>query len=286
MADLAMDVWLWAHDEYSSAFRQFGAAAEGMHSKIGLLAHGVGLLADGMGSLAGGILGDAVKEAAQYESVTQGMANNTNMTKAQLDDMRTASIALSEQTGQDAERIAEGWMHISNHLYEGAAAYNIASAAAKNAAATNGNVADDANILAGVLREYNVQAKDLARNNELATRYMDTLHNAVANSNWTNITSFFGGVERHLWGLAGLLEHHRHVAAQQVDGHHHGCGQCLERYHQLLWRCVGRHPHRMGGLLDQPRHAAPRVVDGHHRRRGQGVGRCQRLLRGCVGHHS
>src|SRR5205085_4970652 len=98
-----MDVWLWAHDEYSSAFRQFGAAAEGMHSKIGLLAHGVGLLADGMGSLAGGILGDAVKEAAQYESVTQGMANNTNMTKAQLDDMRTASIALSEQTGQDAE---------------------------------------------------------------------------------------------------------------------------------------------------------------------------------------
>lgn len=194
MADLAMDVWLWAHDEYSSAFRQFGAAAEGMHSKIGLLAHGVGLLADGMGSLAGGILGDAVKEAAQYESVTQGMANNTNMTKAQLDDMRTASIALSEQTGQDAERIAEGWMHISNHLYEGAAAYNIASASAKNAAGTNGNVADDANILAGVLREYNVQAKDLARNNELATRYMDTLHNAVANSNWTNITSFFGGV--------------------------------------------------------------------------------------------
>src|SRR2546423_14070225 len=173
-----MDLWLKAHDDFSKVFEKMGVEAEGLRGKIGLLAGGFGVLA-------GGVLAESVQQAADWQSKTQALGANTNMGAAGLDAMRTASIALSEQTGQDAERVAEGYMHIANHAYEGAAAVNILSAATKNAAATHGDAADDANILAGVVREMNVSTKALAQNSDLATRYMDTWHNAVANSNWT-----------------------------------------------------------------------------------------------------
>jgi TP901 family phage tail tape measure protein len=202
-SDLALDIWLRAHDEMSDVFKRVGKEAEGLRGKIGLLAGGVGVLA-------GGMLAGSVKMAADWQSATQAMANNTNMTKGQLEDMRRTSLALSSATGQSATSIAEGYMHIANHAYAGAAAFNIASAAARNAAATNGDVAEDANVLAGILREMNVSQKDLAANTGLATRFLDVMHNSVANSNWT-MKQFAEG-SKTAFAQAGLY----HVPISQV----------------------------------------------------------------------
>src|SRR2546423_1302813 len=139
MADLAMDIWIKAHDEASHVFKKMAGEAEGLRGKIALLAGGFGVLA-------GGVLAESVKQAAEFEAKTQALANNTNMGAAGLAAMREAALKLSAATGQDAERIAEGYMHIANHAYSGAAAMNIATAATKNAAATNGDAAEDANV--------------------------------------------------------------------------------------------------------------------------------------------
>jgi hypothetical protein len=125
------------------------------------------------------------KMAADFESQTQQLANNTNMGAAGLPKMRAGVLELSRETGLPLQQLSEGWMQIANHAYEGAAAMNIARAAARNAAATGGDAADDMNVLAGVMREYGVSATQAANDTGLATRYLDVLHNAVSNSAFT-----------------------------------------------------------------------------------------------------
>src|SRR5579872_7243723 len=157
-------------------------AAEG-HARSGAARMRLALAGITVGAVVG--LGDMVKRAVDFEGVTQTLANNTNMGAAGLAQMRTLSLQIAQQTGQPLEDIANGYMHIANHAYEGAAAMNIAMAAAKNAAATGGVASDDMNVLAGVMREYGVSSRQAAQDTQLATRYLDVLHNAVANSNWT-----------------------------------------------------------------------------------------------------
>jgi TP901 family phage tail tape measure protein len=126
-----------------------------------------------------------VKSAADFEQNTQQFANNTNLGAKGLAEMRAGVLELSRETGLPMQQLEEGWMRVANHAYEGAAAMNIARAAARNAAATGGDAADDMNVLAGVMREYGVSAAQAASNTQLATQYIDVLHNAVANSNYT-----------------------------------------------------------------------------------------------------
>src|SRR2546423_1046395 len=259
-----MDLWLKAHDDFSKVFEKMGVEAEGLRGKIGLLAGGFGVLA-------GGVLAESVQQAADWQSKTQALGANTNMGAAGLDAMRTASIALSEQTGQDAERVAEGYMHIANHAYEGAAAVNILSAATKNAAATHGDAADDANILAGVLREMNVSTKALAQNSDLATRYMDTLHNAVANSNWT-MKDFTEGSKRAIATAGAFGVPLSQVSAQLATLSMHGFPTASVA--ALNWAGMLRSlegPTAKGRSTLQPR---GRHV-GHHARRGAPVRRLE-----------
>lgn len=146
-----------------------------------------------IGILSASLLGDFISKATNFQSVTQALVNQTNLGTLGLDAMRQASLKLATQTGQDAADIAKGYMFVANHAFQGAAAQNILAAATKNAAATNGSASGNANVLAGILKEYNVSVKALAANSGLATKYMDVLHNAVANSNFTMADFVEGG---------------------------------------------------------------------------------------------
>lgn len=156
-----------------------------------------------IGIAAAGAIADMTKRAADFQSMTQTLANNTNMGARGLDQMRAGVLQLAQQTGQPLESLANGWMHIANHAYDGAAALNIASAAAKNAAATGGDAGDNMNILAGVMREYGISTAQAGKDTQLATRFMDVLHNAVAQSNFTML-DFTEGSKRAI-ATAGLF---------------------------------------------------------------------------------
>jgi TP901 family phage tail tape measure protein len=179
-----------------------GMAAAETRAKLG--AGNIKLAFGAIGIAAAGAIADMTKKAADFQSMTQTLANNTNMGAKGLDQMRAGVLQLAQQTGQPLESLANGWMHIANHAYDGAAAMNIATAAAKNAAATGGDAGDNMNILAGVMREYGVTTRQAATNTQLATRYMDVLHNAVAQSNYTML-DFVEGSKRAI-ATAGLFK--------------------------------------------------------------------------------
>lgn len=186
-----IEVLIRARNETSAAFKSAAADASSFGASIRTAALGFGAvgLTAGIGAAA------LVKMGADFESSTQALANNTNMGAAGLAAMRKNALDLQTTTGQAAGSIAEGYMYIANHAYSGAAATNILTAATKNAAATNGDAAQTANVLVGILKEYNVSQDALAKHADLATRYMDVLHNAVANSNFT-VNDFVEGGKR------------------------------------------------------------------------------------------
>lgn len=183
-----LEIVVRSRNEAAAGLRAASADVTGLQAALASAGHSMISAGTGLGLAAAGAaagMGVLVKTAADFESSTQTLANNTNMGAAGLAAMRDQSLSLADATGQAADSIAQGYMYIANHAYAGAAAQNILAAATKNAAATNGVAGDNANVLAGILREYNVSQVALAQNTQLATRYMDVLHNAVANSNFT-----------------------------------------------------------------------------------------------------
>lgn len=185
-----VEIILRAQNETAGAFASAARDMEG----FGARAVSAGrMAASALGFAALGAMVAVTKSAADFQSTTQSLANNTNMGAAGLDAMRAAALNLSAATGQSTSAIAEGYMYIANHAYAGAAATNILAAATKNAAATNGDAAQNANMLVGILREYNVTSTALAASTGTATRFMDVLHNAVANSNFTMLDFVEGG---------------------------------------------------------------------------------------------
>jgi TP901 family phage tail tape measure protein len=191
----ARDAQIRAANEARDASIATAQQTAGRRTAILHKAAGLAMGAAFVAPMVAGAVAASVKAAISFQGDTQALSNNTNMGAAGLAAMRANALALAPKTGMDPTQIAEGYMRIANHAYAGAAATNILTAATKNAAATNGDAAENANILAGVLREYNVQAPLLASNTGLATRYMDVLHNAVANSNFT-MNDFTEGSKR------------------------------------------------------------------------------------------
>lgn len=204
----------------------------------------------GIGLAAAVGLAEAVKSAVKFESQTQTLANNTNMGAAGLAQMRQGVLELARTTGQPLESLSQGWMHIANHAYDGAAAMNIASAAAKNAAATGGDAGNDMNVLAGIMREYGVSARQAGQDTGLATRYMDVLHNAVANSNFT-MNDFVEGGKRAFAQAGAFGVPIAQVSAQLAVLSEHGFPNA--RVAGLNWAGMLR-------SLESPTHAARRAM--------------------------
>jgi TP901 family phage tail tape measure protein len=157
----------------------FGATAETQLSKVA--GHGVNLstamLAAGAGIAAG--LGVAVKAGADWQKTLTSVGNNTTMTSAQIRQMSIDVQDLGSKSAAPLDQLAEGYMHVINFGWRpGAEALGILTEAQKSAVATGGNAANTANILAGVLHEFGMQAGE-------AGRAMNMLHLAAAQGNMT-----------------------------------------------------------------------------------------------------
>src|SRR2546423_11991817 len=100
MADLAMDIWIKAHDEASHVFKKMAGEAEGLRGKIALLAGGFGVLA-------GGVLAQGVKQAAEFLVKTPALANNTRMGAAGLAAMPQAVLKPSAAAAHRYVRSAD-----------------------------------------------------------------------------------------------------------------------------------------------------------------------------------
>ena len=127
--------------------------------------------------VAGAALG-AAKIASDFQTMTTAVSNNAGMTVAETAKMRASVLALSSNTGESLDTLADGYMHVANFGYRGADATKILTEATKSAVATNSNAGDTANILANVMHEYGANVND-------ASKYMNVLHLAAQRGNMT-----------------------------------------------------------------------------------------------------
>src|SRR4051812_4595252 len=118
-----LEIVIKARNETRAAIQGAAADVSGFQAALG--AAGRSMLTVGtigatatVGMAAG--MGALVKTAADFESATQTLANNTNMGAAGLAAMRTQALSLADATGQSAQSIAEGYMYVANHAYAGA----------------------------------------------------------------------------------------------------------------------------------------------------------------------
>lgn len=140
--------------------------------------------------------GEAAIQAGQFATQTVEVANNANMTDAQLQQMRQDVLNVAQNTGQATDALATGYMHIADEGYKAGDATQILTAAAESAASTGANVADVANVLSLTLHDWGL-------NGQAAAATMDTLHVASALSNST-LTDFTSGM-RNAAPVASVL---------------------------------------------------------------------------------
>lgn len=137
---------------------------------------GLGMMALGGTILAAGAY--SAKAAADFETSMQNIAGNTNMTTAQLDYMKQSVLDLGKQSGASFDDLGQGFMHITNLGYNGADATKILTAAMKSAVATGANVADVANSLGQVMKDFGMNANQ-------ASDAINIIHTAAAQGNMT-----------------------------------------------------------------------------------------------------
>lgn len=160
-----------------------GAVADSLENltgKAGVLGVATGAATLGLTALAGGILavGAAVAQAGKFDEYTTEIANNANMTDAALQQMQGTVLQVAANTGQNMDQIAQGFMHVSDEGFKGAAGVDVLTTAAESAASTGANVSNVANLLATTLHQWGLGS-------EYAAQTMDTLHIASALSNVT-----------------------------------------------------------------------------------------------------
>jgi hypothetical protein len=98
-ADLTLDIWLKAHDQYSGVFQKWAEEAEGLRGKIGLLA-------GGFGALAGGVLAESVKQASGFQTMVNHVPANTTMTTQGIKEMSAALAYPRLRSGYATENVA------------------------------------------------------------------------------------------------------------------------------------------------------------------------------------
>ncbi|HEX8931929.1 MAG TPA: phage tail tape measure protein, partial [Patescibacteria group bacterium] len=110
----------------------------------------------------------------------QNIAGNTNMTASQMKDMEATVLALGKSSGSGFNDLGQGYMHIVN-LFDNLSKADIAKildAANQSAISTGANVADVANSLAMVMKDFGLSA-------DQAQSTMNILHTAGVKGNMT-----------------------------------------------------------------------------------------------------
>jgi methyl-accepting chemotaxis protein len=144
----------------------------GLSGLFGGLVHtaemaGVALV--GLGVAAAALGGEAVKSAADYQTMTTQIANNTTMTTADIATMNSTIKQLSAESGAPLDQLANGFMHAFNMMGNASDATIVLDTAMKSAVSTGSNVSDVTETLAKVMHQFSVPTKDAAKT-------MDELH--------------------------------------------------------------------------------------------------------------
>lgn len=174
-----------------------GAAGEleGLQATAFAVGEKMALVGAGMVALGGGIgagLAGLVSVAADYQAKLVEIQNNTTMSDADVKQMHDSVLRLSEDTGSSTDKLAEGFMHITNLTGDASTATDILSVANESAVSTGDDVARVSNILANIMHEYGADVSTAAtatqRHAEVsanAAHYMGVMHLAAAEANMT-----------------------------------------------------------------------------------------------------
>ena len=107
--------------------------------------------------------GGAMALASNFDLMLAHTAANAGMSNQELMQMRETVLSLGKETGQTFEGLANGFMHIHNLGFEGAAAVTVLTEANKAAIATGSDVAGTAEILAKTMHEYSLGAGEASK---------------------------------------------------------------------------------------------------------------------------
>ena len=138
---------------------------------------GIGLAVGGI-AVAAAAIGEGVKAASDWQTTLTEVQNNTTMTAAETDQMRRTIERLASESPASMAQLAQGYMHVANFGFNAAQSQQILTAAMESAVSTGGNVADVANVLAAVMHEFSIPARE-------AANAMDVMHLAAAQGNMT-----------------------------------------------------------------------------------------------------
>jgi TP901 family phage tail tape measure protein len=134
-------------------------------------------------SLAGAAMtagfGVAVKSGADLEQKLNQIRNNTTMTDAEFRKMVDTVKGMGANTAAPMSQLADGWMHVVNFGFKpGADSAKILEAAMKSAVATGADTGKTAEILAGTMHSFGLEAAQ-------AGKAMNVLHTAANLGNAT-----------------------------------------------------------------------------------------------------
>jgi TP901 family phage tail tape measure protein len=146
--------------------------------QIGALAKQAGQDMALAGTAIVGALGVAVKSGEDWNQTLLHISGNTSMTQKQTEEMRSVVEHLGQTAAAPLDRLANGYMHVTNFAFKGAEATKILTEATKYAVATGDDASKVSEVLAGTLHNF-------ALGGEQAGGAMNLLHTAAARANST-----------------------------------------------------------------------------------------------------
>ena len=144
------------------------------------------LAGTGGGILAG--LGDALAQAASFDTMLVETRNNTTMTTADIDEMRSTLLRLSAEGGASLKSLAVGFRQITDLGFSAKDAGGILEVAMQSAVGTGADTGQVADALATTMKQFG------QKNPAQAKQTMDMLHTAATQGKMTldQFTGNFG----------------------------------------------------------------------------------------------
>lgn len=173
-ADLA--ILLQLKGNAAAGLRDVDHALGGVHARTATVSGGIGKMSAGLGVAAaraamlsvglaaavGGIALNATKAASSYEAAMELIQTQAGASKAEVDSMSRAVLALAPQVGTGPEALAAGLYHIESAGIRGAKALDILKTAAQGAKVGNADLESVTNALIAAVNSGIGGTKDFA----------------------------------------------------------------------------------------------------------------------------
>jgi len=170
------------------------SAVQGLDGDIGALAGSLAKLSAPAAFLAIGA--SATKLAADFQTMSTTIQNNTTATAADIAGMNQEIKQLSAESGASLTELAGGWTHAFNIMGNGADAAKVLEVAMQSAVSTGSDVSRTTDALAKTIHQFGQSSKEAAAD-------MDILHLAAAMGN-TSLEQFIDASAKSMVTAASL----------------------------------------------------------------------------------